>query len=75
MSTPYSTEQIENLKRHCKKLSAFQEGNITYLLMEGTAMPSGCSPSECDTVFCPKDRGDGYASRLFFAQKVAGPYT
>lgn len=42
--------------------------------MEGTIMPSGCSSSICDTILCPTNRGDGYASRLFFAQRVTGPY-
>jgi hypothetical protein len=72
MSISYPPEQIQELKEYCRNLLAFDESNVTYFLMEGIRLPDGCSPGECDAVLCPVDRGDGYASRLFFSARVTG---
>jgi len=71
----YPPDQIQGLKDYCTSLKMFSEGGITYFLMEGIRLPDGCSPQECDALLCPIDRGDGYASRLFFSQQIASPYT
>ena len=70
----YPAEQIEELKRYCEKLSAFTEGGVTFLQMEGLRLPAGCTPAVCDGLFCPVAK-DGYPSRLYFSVKVASHYT
>jgi hypothetical protein len=69
----YPTEQIEDLKRYCAKLSALPEGQVTFLYMQGLSLPAGCQPSVCDALLCPAAR-DGYPSRLYLSVKVASPY-
>ena len=66
-------EQIEELKKYCSRLSAFTEGAITFLLLEGLRLPQGCNPETTDALLCPVDRGDGYASRLFFPGQISSP--
>jgi len=70
----YPKEQIEDLKRYCKKLSAVTEGGVTFLYLEGLRLPAGCQPAECDALLCPEPK-DGYPSRLYFSSQIQGPYT
>ena len=71
----YPPEQTEELKKFCSKLSAFTEGGVTFLFLEGLRLPQGCTPAVCDALFCPVQRGDGYPSRLFFPGKISSPRT
>ena len=72
--TEYPREQLDELKRYCRKLSAFEEGGITFLFMEGLRLPAGCDPQECDALLCPAPR-DNYPSRLYLSVQVASQYT
>ena len=60
---------IEALKRHCAEVSTCAIGNIDYALLAALRLP-GCTPVETDALLCLGDRGEGYATRLFFAQQV-----
>ena len=70
----YPTQQIDELRPYCGKLSALNEGGITFLHLEGLRLPAGCEPAVCDALLCPVQR-DGYPSRLFFSTEISGPYT
>ena len=70
----FPDEQVQELKQYCKKLLGLQEGGKPLFLMKSAHMPPGCTPEECDVLFCPVDRGDGYPSRLYFQKKIAGPF-
>ena len=70
----YPKEQIEELKRYCRGLSAVTEGGVTYLYLQGLPLPTGCQPAECDALLCPQPR-DGYPSRLYFSIQIQGLYT
>jgi hypothetical protein len=69
----FPKDQIEELKHCCQAVSACQDGGIDYLLLEGLALPPGCSPARIDALLCPTFR-DGYSSRLFFAAQVQSPF-
>ena len=66
----YPSDQIEELKRHCDQLSFFEEANVPYFKLEGLRLPEGCEPTRTDALLCPKDRGDGYPSRIFFPAQI-----
>ncbi len=51
-------------------MSAFDSGT-EYFLIPSLAPPLGCVPERVDALLCPTAR-DGYSSRLFFSQMVAG---
>jgi hypothetical protein len=70
----YPKEQTDELKSYCSKLSAFTEGSITFLYMEGLRLPIGCNPQVCDGLLCPVQR-EGYPSRLYVSAQVESPYT
>lgn len=70
----YPKEQTDELKHYCSKLSAFTEGGVTFLYMEGLRLPVGCDPQVCDALLCPVPR-EGYPSRLYFLVQVKSPYT
>jgi hypothetical protein len=69
----YPKEQVDELKRYCSAVKAFSEGAVTYLLLEGLCLPTGCKPSTCDALLGPQAR-DGYPSRLFLAEQVTSSY-
>ena len=69
----YPQDQIEELKRCCTSVSLCSEGGYNYFLLEGLALPEGCSPSSCDGLLCPTDHS-GYPARLFFSAQVQGRY-
>jgi len=66
-------DQIEELKHGCQAVAACGDGGVNYLLLEGLALPWGCSPTKTDALLCPYSR-DGYSSRLFFAEQVQSPF-
>jgi hypothetical protein len=70
----YPREQLEDLKRYCSKLTALNEGNVTFFHLEGLRLPSGCVPQTCDALLCPVDR-ESYPSRLYFSAQIVSPYT
>lgn len=70
----YPSEQTDELKRYCGKLSVLPEGGISFLLMESLQLPAGCDPAVCDALLCPVAK-DGYPSRLYFSVQVASRYT
>ena len=70
----YSTQEIEELKRYCSKLSVLEEGGVTFLYLEELCLPEGCEPKLCDGLLCPVAR-EGYPSRLYLSVQVSSPYT
>ena len=65
----FSEEEVAELKRLCPDVSVVDEAGCSYLLLPGLNLPDGCTPTRTDAILCPVSR-DGYASRLFFAEKV-----
>jgi hypothetical protein len=70
----FPSEQTDELKRYCTKLSVLTEGGVSFLLLEGLRLPAGCQPSMCDALLCPVAK-DGYPSRLYFSVQVTSVYT
>jgi len=68
-----SFEQVQRLKEHCESVCRSAEGGITFLLLEALRVPAGATPSTVDALLRLGDSGDGYATRLFLAEKVTGP--
>lgn len=66
----FSDDQVAELKQLCPEVQCCDEGGSTYLLLPGLRLPPGCSPTSVDALFCPTTR-EGYASRLFFAERIA----
>ena len=62
-------DQILELKQLCPDISQVEEAGCVYVLLPGLHLPDGCTPERTDALLCPTAR-DGYASRLFFAEKV-----
>jgi len=69
----YSKDQLEELKSYCSKLSAFTEGSVTFLYLEGLRLPEGCQQQVCCGLLCPVPR-DGYPSRLYFSEQIVSPF-
>src|SRR3954463_15225982 len=65
----YPEDQVAELKLLCPDISQVEEAGCTFLLLPGLNLPDGCNPARTDALLCPSAR-DGYASRLFFAEKV-----
>jgi hypothetical protein len=65
----YPEDQVAELKLLCPDVSQVEEAGCTFLLLPGLNLPDGCRPARTDALLCPSAR-DGYASRLFFAEKV-----
>ena len=70
----YPQEQIDELKRYCKKLAVLNESGFSYLYLAELRLPAGCTPTICDALLCPVEK-DSYPSRLFFSVQVASPFT
>jgi hypothetical protein len=66
---PFPEDQVAELKQLCPDVTEVEEAGCTFLLLPGLNLPDGCSPARTDVLLCPTAR-DGYASRLFFAEKV-----
>lgn len=69
----YPADQIEELKHCCEAIAATTESGVDYLWLTNLVLPSQCRPGKCDALLCPTPR-DGYPSRLFFSEMVAGPF-
>ena len=69
----FPQDQIDELKAMYSGLCLLEEAGIPYLLIPNLVLPKGCVPEKVDALLCPTNRGDGYSSRLFFAQRVTGP--
>lgn len=65
----YPEDQVAELKLLCPDVSRVEEAGCTFLLLPGLYLPEGCNPARTDALLCPTPR-DGYASRLFFAERV-----
>lgn len=65
----FPDNQVAELKLLCHDVSQVEEAGCTYLLLPGLNLPDGCRPACTDALLCPSAR-DGYASRLFLAEKV-----
>ena len=66
----YPKEQIDSLKVICPGVQQGNEGGATYFLLLQLKLPDGCQPAEVDVLLRPTNSGDGYNSRLYFAQPV-----
>jgi hypothetical protein len=62
-------DQLAELKQLFSNIQMAKEGGITYVLLPGAQLPTGCSPGAMDLLLCPTPR-DGYESRLYFAGTV-----
>lgn len=67
----FPADQVRELKHLCPEVKKAVEAGVTYFLLPGLAMPEGRSPAQVDALLCPTTR-DGYPSRLFVAEQVAG---
>lgn len=67
-------EQIDELRPLCESVSRADEGGFTYLHLQLLRLPDGCVPATVDALLCPMER-DGYASRLFFAERIVTKVT
>jgi hypothetical protein len=50
---------------------AHSDGGFDFIYIPLLKMPEGCSPTEVEALLCPQKR-DGYATRLFISQPIAG---
>ncbi len=65
----YAEDQLSELKLLCRDVREIQEGGCSFLFLPALHLPDGCTPQSRDAILCPFPR-DGYASRLFFAEKI-----
>ena len=72
--TEFPEDQIAELRRVCPDLKRATETDCPFFFLPGLTLRDGCSPSSVDALLCPVLR-DGYAFRLFFAEKVTTPKT
>jgi hypothetical protein len=66
---PFPAEQLAALKRYCDAVSACAQASIEFLLLSRLGLPT-CTPEIVDALLCFGDRGEGYATRLYFAERV-----
>lgn len=66
---PFPDDQVAELKKLCANSQQCEEGNRTYILLPRLVLPEVCLPQCIDALLCPTEL-DGYASRLFFAERV-----
>lgn len=64
-----SEDELTELKQFFNNVQTAKEGGITYVLLPGAALPTGCVPGTMDLLLCPTPR-DGYESRLYFAGSI-----
>ena len=69
----FADDEIQELKSAFSDAMVYEEGGYTFFLLPQVQMPKECTPARMDLLLCPTDRGDGYPSRLFFSERVAGP--
>ncbi len=64
-------EDVKELAAMFEGVTEATEAGVRYFLIPGLLMPPGRTPERVDALLCPSPR-DGYPSRLFLAQQVAG---
>lgn len=69
---PISDDEAKAVKTYCASVASYSFGEVDYLQLSGLQLP-GCTPSEVDALLCLGDRGEGYATRLFFSQVIVPP--
>jgi hypothetical protein len=67
----FPDDQIKELVSQYPGVEQAEEGGIVYFRFPSLELPAGCDPERVDALLCPTAR-DGYASRLYLAQKVTG---
>jgi len=65
-------DELTELQRLFPGARAYEEGGVHYYLLPNLRLPVGCTPTTVDALLCPILQ-DGYPSRLYFAQRRAGP--
>lgn len=63
---------VAALKGYCDEVSTTESGGIDYARLKRLRLP-GCTPDTVDALLCLGDRGEGYATRLYFSEKVTPP--
>lgn len=66
----YPRDQIDEIKKLFGEVRSCDESGYTYFFIPNLPLPEGCIPEKVDVLLCPTSRGDGYSSRLFFAEKI-----
>lgn len=66
-----SEEALAELRAICLDAKEMTEGGLTYILLPNLKLPAGCNPPQVDGLLCLQAR-DGYPTRLFLSQPVAG---
>ena len=69
----FPKEQIDSLKLVCPDVLQGEEGGVTYFLLPRLKLPEGCQPAEADALLRPMRHGDGYNSKLYFAERIQSP--
>lgn len=64
-------EQMTELQRFYPDAKVIPEGGIDFVFIPNLKLPSGCIPETVDALLCPVLR-DGYHTRLFYSEKIAG---
>jgi hypothetical protein len=72
VTRPSLEDQVAELRRLCPSLLCAPEGERALYLLPQLHLPDGCAPAIVDALLCPFER-DGYAFRVFFAEKIATP--
>lgn len=65
-------DQLSELRLIYPLVAVAEEGGTPFVLLPQLELPDGATPSPIDALLCPTKR-DGYASRLFFAERVRSP--
>lgn len=63
---------VLELRAICPRVRRVEEAGVVYYELPGLILGNGATPNRCDALL-RLTGGDGYASRLFLAQQVAGP--
>ena len=72
VARPMATEtELRELDQLCGGAKEYSEFGLNYILLPQLRLPSGCTPAVLDALLCLSPR-DGYPTRLYFAQQVAG---
>lgn len=64
-------EQMEELKAICPDAQEMSEGGLAYVYLPTLSLPEGNNPQKADGLLCLSAR-EGYPTRLFLSQQVAG---
>jgi hypothetical protein len=64
-------EQMEELRAICPDAREMSEAGLAYVFLPGLRLPDGSNPPQADSLLCLESR-EGYPTRLFVSQQVAG---